>query len=96
MGPATSGCLLYTSVSDKADYDRLIDVVESKESPEDRLFIFNVTMQNHGGYEGEYDNFEQEVWLTGQYEGQYPKTDQYLSLMKKSDEAFRYLSLIHI
>ena len=82
---------LRSYVSDKADYDRLIDVVESKESPEDRLFIFNVTMQNHGGYEGEYDNFEQEVWLTGQYEGQYPKTDQYLSLMKKSDEAFRYL-----
>ncbi|MFR3752169.1 MAG: hypothetical protein ACLTW9_07115 [Enterocloster sp.] len=31
---------------------------------------------------GTYDNFEQEVWLTGQYEGKYPKTDQYLSLMK--------------
>lgn len=78
-------------VSDKADYDKLISVVEDKESPDDRLFIFNVTMQNHGGYEGTYDNFEQEVWLTGEHEGKYPKTDQYLSLMKKSDEAFRYL-----
>ena len=35
--------------------------------------------------------FEQEVWLTGQYEGKYPKTDQYLSLMKRSDQAFQYL-----
>ena len=78
-------------VSDEADYQKMIQVVEAKENPEDKLFIFNVTMQNHGGYEGTYDNFEQEVWLTGQYEGQYPKTDQYLSLMKKSDEAFRYL-----
>lgn len=78
-------------VSDKADYDKLIEVVESKESPDDRLFVFNVTMQNHGGYEGEYENFDQEVWLTGEYEGLYPKTDQYLSLMKESDEAFRYL-----
>ncbi|XBX09798.1 sulfatase-like hydrolase/transferase [Enterocloster clostridioformis] len=78
-------------VSDEADYQKLIQVVEAKENPEDKLFIFNVTMQNHGGYEGIYDNFEQEVWLTGEYEGKYPKTDQYLSLMKRSDQAFQYL-----
>lgn len=78
-------------VSDEADYQKLIQVVEAKENPEDKLFIFNVTMQNHGGYEGTYDNFEQEVWLTGAYEGKYPKTDQYLSLMKRSDQAFRSL-----
>ena len=78
-------------VSDEADYQKMIQVVEAKENPEDKLFIFNVTMQNHGGYEGTYDNFEQEVWLTGQYEGKYPKTDQYLSLMKRSDQAFQYL-----
>lgn len=78
-------------VSDKADYDKLISAVEEKESPQDKLFIFNVTMQNHGGYDSVYDDFKQEVWLTGEYEGLYPKTDQYLSLMKKSDEAFQYL-----
>ena len=60
-------------ISDEADYQKLIQVVEAKENPEDKLFIFNVTMQNHGGYEGTYDNFEQEVWLTGQYEGKYRK-----------------------
>ena len=48
-------------------------------------------MQNHGGYEGDYENFRQEVWLTGEMEGKYPRTDQYLSLMKESDEAFQYL-----
>ena len=48
-------------------------------------------MQNHGGYEGIYDNFPQEVWLTGSLKDKYPKTDQYLSLMKRSDEALEYL-----
>ena len=79
-------------VSDQADYEKLIEVVEAKENPSDKLFLFNVTMQNHGGYEGIYDNFPQEVWLTGDQQGKYPKTDQYLSLMKKSDEAFKYLT----
>lgn len=78
-------------VSDRADYEKLIQVVEAKKDPKDKLFIFNVTMQNHGGYEGTYDNFSQEVHLTGDHEGKYPKADQYLSLMKRSDEAFRYL-----
>lgn len=78
-------------VSDKADYEKLIEKVESKENPEDKLFLFNVTMQNHGGYDTRYDNFEQEVWLTGDMEGKYPKADQYLSLMKRSDEALEYL-----
>ena len=78
-------------VSDRADYEKLISVVEAKEKPSDKLFVFNVTMQNHGGYEDSYDDFEQDVWLTGGNEGKYPKTDQYLSLMKKSDEAFEYL-----
>jgi len=84
--------LLRNYVSDKGDYDKIIELVEAKENPEDKLFIFNVTMQNHGGYEGEFDNFQQEIWLTGEHEGMYPKADQYLSLMKASDDAFRYLT----
>lgn len=78
-------------VTDKADYDKIIELVESKDNPEDKLFVFNVTMQNHGGYDVKFDNFEQKVWLTGELEGKYPKVDQYLSLMKESDEAFAYL-----
>lgn len=78
-------------VTDKADYDKIIELVEAKENPEDKLFVFNVTMQNHGGYDVKFDNFDQKVWLTGELEGKYPKVDQYLSLMKDSDEAFAYL-----
>ena len=48
-------------------------------------------MQNHGGYEGTFDEFDQTVWLTGDMEGKYPKADQYLSLVKRSDDAFAYL-----
>ena len=78
-------------VTDKADYDKIIELVEAKENPEDKLFVFNVTMQNHGGYDVKFDNFDQKVWLTDEFEGKYPKVDQYLSLMKESDEAFSYL-----
>ena len=83
--------LLCSYVSDLSDYEKLIEQVEAKNKPEDRLFLFNVTMQNHGGYEELHDNFRQEVWLTGDLKGKYPKTDQYLSLMKQSDEALKYL-----
>lgn len=87
----TDSEILRLYVTDKADYDKIIEAVEDKETPDDKLFIFNVTMQNHGGYDYTYEHFNQEVWLTGEREGKYPKTDQYLSLMKKSDEAFEYL-----
>lgn len=83
--------LLRNYVSDLSDYEKLIKQVEAKNNPEDKLFLFNVTMQNHGGYEELHDNFRQEVWLTGDLKGKYPKTDQYLSLMKRSDEALEYL-----
>ena len=83
--------LLRNYVSDQADYEKLIEQVKAKEDPEDKLFLFNVTMQNHGGYESLYDNFNQEIWLTGDLYGKYPKADQYLSLMKRSDDALEYL-----
>ncbi len=75
--------------SDKGNYDRLIERYEEKAEGE-RFFVFNVTMQNHGGYEEGFDNFQEEIQLTGDWAG-YPQTDRYLSLMKKSDEAFAYL-----
>lgn len=78
-------------VSDLGDFQKIIETVEQKKHPDDKLFVFNVTMQNHGGYEAVYENFLNEVWLTGENFGKYPKTDQYLSLMKVSDEAFAYL-----
>ncbi len=76
-------------VSDQGDYDRLIARYEEKEAGE-KLFVFNVTMQNHGGYDESFPEFEEEIEATGDVAG-YPETNRYLSLMKKSDEAFASL-----
>lgn len=85
--PGQSDALLRKYPSDALDYRELESLFEHKDenSP---LFLFNVTMQNHGGYTKKYNNFYQSVWLTGDMKGKYPKTDQYLSLIKKSDDAF--------
>ena len=78
-------------VCDASDFARLIEQVENKKSPDEKLFLFNVTMQNHGGYLTDYDNFEQEIVLAGDLAGKYPEAEQYLSLIKKTDEAFEGL-----
>ena len=78
-------------ISDLSDFKVIAEYVEKKANPDDKLFLFNVTMQNHGGYATPYANFDQEVWLTGDMEGKYPEADMYLSLVKKSDEAFEWL-----
>lgn len=73
--------------SDASDYKGLIQLYEEKEAGE-KLFLFNITIQNHGGYDEE--NYENTVTLTD-YEGEFPQTEQFLSLMKESDEAFHDL-----
>ena len=79
-------------LSDAADYEALIRQVEEKE-PGEKLFLFNVTMQNHGGYE--VADFPADVHVTAvngeDCLGEYPKADQYLTLMKRSDEALKIL-----
>ena len=78
-------------ISDSEDYRKVIEVFENKQ-PDAPLFLFNVTMQNHGAYvPDDMDNFEQTIHLTGKYEGKYPEVDEYLSLVKRSDEAVKEL-----
>lgn len=73
-------------VSDKSCYDKIISLYEQKdESP---LFIFNVTMQNHSSYTDEYDNFTPDVTVENVKS---TSLTNYLSLIKKSDEAIEYL-----
>lgn len=79
-------------VSDAFDYKKVIEMYEEENAQDDApFFMFNVTMQNHSGYTGSYNNFDQEVYLTGDMRGKYPKVDQYLSLIKKTDEAMEEL-----
>lgn len=79
---------IYTS--DEGDYSYIKKYFEEKESGKPQFF-FNVTMQNHGGYTYDGDNFEATVRLTGDAEGQFPQTEQYLSLVQASDKALEGL-----
>ena len=76
-------------VSDSYNYDLLIKDFENR-NKKVPYFAFNVTMQNHGGYTTECDNFKQQIKITSS-EKEYPKANQYLSLVKKSDTAFKKL-----
>ncbi len=76
-------------VSDQANYERLIQRYEEKAEGE-KFFVFNVTMQNHGGYDKAYPDFEEKIWATGEMGGD-EEADRVLSLMYESDQAFSYL-----
>lgn len=82
--------ILRTYISDWTTYQKIIERYEEK-SPEEKLFVFDVTMQNHGSYVKRYSNFVPDVSIVGG-SGTYLKaTEQYLSLIKRSDEAFEQL-----
>ncbi len=74
-------------ISDEACFDRIIKLYEEKEEGQP-LFVFNVTMQNHSGYDETFANFTPEIEAKGIRS---KVLNQYLSLMKKTDEAFEKL-----
>lgn len=73
--------------SDNADYYKVIK--EYEENNDEKYFMFNVTMQNHSGYEKQYEDLPITADLSAY--GEYPLAETYLSLIKKSDEAFKGL-----
>lgn len=73
-------------ISDRANYEKIIERVESKEHKDDPYFIFDVTMQNHGGYTS--TSYQGDVKTVGYTDS---SVNQFLSLTKESDEALRYL-----
>ena len=74
--------------SDAATYKKIIELYEAKEDNE-RLFVFDVTMQNHSGYTKQYEDLTPEIFASGlPYSG---VTNTYLTLINKSDEAFGQL-----
>ena len=81
--------LLREYVSDQEMYEEIIHQYETY-TDDAPLFIFGVTMQNHGGYEYEGDNYTKTVELQNMSQ-EYPKAEQYLSLLKESDAALKYL-----
>lgn len=77
-------------VTDESAFDKLIELYEKKNSAE-RLFAFEVTMQNHGGYSKEYTDLWPEITLPDlEYSNvQTQSTEKYLTLIKKTDDAFK-------
>ena len=52
------------------------------------MFFFGVTMQDHGNYA--YAGYDPTVTITG-HEGEFPNAEQYLSLIRETDDAIRQL-----
>lgn len=74
-------------VSDRSDFELLIREYEQRRS-EQPLFLFNVTMQNHGGYGQEFENFTPDITVEG-IKSQ--ALSNYLSLISLTDEALQEL-----
>lgn len=81
---------LRTYISDWSTFEKIIERFEAKDSDE-RMFFFDVTMQNHGSYVKRYDNFVPDVTVVDGSGRYLAATEQYLSLIKRSDEAFEQL-----
>lgn len=78
---------LRSYVSDESSFEKIKSVYENKKD-NTPVFIFNVTMQNHGSYSQVYDNFTPDLFVEGSTNS---SLSQYLSLIKRSDEAFENL-----
>ena len=72
-------------ISDMEMVNFLINRYEEEQS-DNPLFIFGVTVQNHGGYNYTGDNYNKTVTLNG-YTKEYADVEQYLTLMQQSDQA---------
>lgn len=69
-------------VSDQEVFDYILRQLDRP----DPLFLFGVTMQNHGGYLYEGKNYEKSISLEG-YSRDFPQAEQYLSLLHETDRA---------
>lgn len=76
-------------ISDKSSYDKLIELYEAKPDGQP-IFLFNVTMQNHGGYVPKTDNFDAQIKITYPA-GDFSEAEEYLSLAHESDQQLKEL-----
>ena len=81
-------------VDDESAFRKLTELYEERKG-ENPLFAFEVTMQNHGGYSKEYADLFPDIRLNG-YEGKETTnteaTEKYLTLIQKTDAAFKELT----
>ncbi len=78
-------------ISDETDFNRIINEYESVREKSDKPFyMFNVTMQNHSGYESDYDNLPSTIEITDE-EFKDAQAERYLNLIHLSDQALEDL-----
>ena len=77
-------------VSDSADYDTVIREYEKNKMTKKPLYLFNVTIQNHGGYTTNAGVVDAGISISDT-KLQDEQAVQYLNLIKKSDEAVEKL-----
>ena len=80
--------LVRNYVGDKQNYEKIIELYKRKKKGSS-LCLFNVTMQNHNPYNDDTYTFKKKIRVTN-----FPSTistNQYLSLMKMSDDALKEL-----
>lgn len=79
----------HAGVCDYATYDKILDLLRTDEAPQ---FIFDVTMQNHGGYD--YGTVPAEeltnYWVEGASEGANSALNTYLTCINASDRDLDY------
>ena len=78
-------------ISDRATFEKITDIYEESRDP---LFLFCVTMQNHADFADHYDNMHYDIHVTNPVSptGEpFNYADNYLSLLRESDDALEYL-----
>lgn len=78
-------------ISDESTMEQIIaDYEAAKKESDDPFYLFNVTVQNHGGYVGNRGFVEATIKPTNS-KLESDEVNQYLTLAKQSDEAFEKL-----
>lgn len=70
-------------VSDEADFKSILEWRNNTEGP---FFMFNVTMQNHSNYGGDFDNFNPQIVAKFKNTSSNKYLNKYLSLMYETDQ----------
>lgn len=77
-------------VSDAADFQVIIDQYEqAKKKSNAPFYLFNVTMQNHSGYDQDFDNLDMPISIEEKCDD--PELKRYLNLIHHSDTALKSL-----
>ena len=77
--------------TDQEMFETVVNEYEDhKEQSDAPLFMFAVTIQNHGGYTYSEPDFTPSIHLQG-YANNYPDVEQYLSCIHETDKAIQWL-----